>query len=683
MKIMNQEVISKSQFDLLFENNNCVVFYLEKQEYDCKILYANSKAKKVFSEHLEGNFISDVLPKSRNELLMNYCNSAIQTKQEVECKEILFEDAKVESKITLFPTILKDRAYILCFIKEVEIERELEEKNLFLGSIFGNTFLAALVVSKDGELLKINNQFLKKFNLELDDLLGKNLFKLPLVQEKYINELQQVFQNVINGNSITLKQLTLIDKKGEIRNFITSFNPIMLTSKDKVDAVLIVLDEITQMQKQEQALKSTKQNLHNYQKALNSAADVTITDVDGYIIDVNDRFVEQSGYTREELIGKKHSILNSRYHSDEFFRNLWTTIKKGKVWRGEIRNLTKYGTYFWNDCTIFPLVDEEGEIRQFLSINFNITEKKRMIAELHNIEHMFKLITENSNDLIVLMNQDGIITYVSSAYERKLGYSKDELIGQFYTKLLSIESKQIWNDELSLLDHTENRKIELIHKAKNESEFWTECNYTVVKDYVQNKGAQIIMIAREISERKELENKLLFLAYHDALTQLPNRRYIANEFPAIIENAKKRNESVAVLYVDGDNFKKINDEHGHNVGDEFIYQFGKALSKSVRSHDVVARIGGDEFIIILTGLARNEEKREEQLKQIIIRLKENLNIGWKIGENEFSPTASIGVAFFPEHGNTLMELLENSDRALYDIKFSSKNDYKIYNKPDE
>lgn len=680
---MNQEIISKSQFDLLFKNNNCIVFYLEKVEHDYKIIYSNTKANKIFSEHIEGKFITDILPKSRNELLINHCNDAIQLKQEVECKEILFDNANVESKITLFPTFLKDKVYVLCIIKEVEIERELEEKNLFLGSIFGNTFLAALVVSKNGELLKINNQFLKKFDLELDDIKGKNLFKIPLVQQKYINELKQVFQNVINGNSITLKQLTLIDKNREVRNFITSFNPIMLTSKDKVDAVLIVLDEITQMQKQEKALKFTKQYLHNYKKALNSAAEVTITDANGYILDVNDRFVEQSGYTKEELIGKKHSILNSRYHSDEFFRNLWTTIKKGKVWRGEIRNLTKYGTYFWNDCTIFPLVDEEGEIRQFLSINFNITEKKRMIAELHNIEHMFKLITENSNDLIVLMNQDGIITYVSSAYERKLGYSKDELIGQFYTKLLSIESKQIWNDELSLLDHTENRKIELIHKAKNESEFWTECNYTVVKDYVQNKGAQIIMIAREISERKELENKLLFLAYHDALTQLPNRRYIANEFPAIIENAKKRNESVAVLYVDGDNFKKINDEHGHNVGDEFIYQFGKALSKSVRSHDVVARIGGDEFIIILTGLARNEEKREEQLKQIIIRLKENLNIGWKIGENEFSPTASIGVAFFPEHGNTLMELLENSDRALYDIKFSSKNDYKIYNKPDE
>lgn len=669
-------MISKSQFDLLFNSNKCLVFYLEKLGEDYKFIYANKQSKNVLIEDIEGKSISDILPKSRYEKFIKYCNKSIQLKAEVEYRDK--QNEQKEFEITLFPSFIDNKIFILSILKEIATDYEYKEKDALLRSIFGDTFLAMLLLSKDGKILNVNKQFLNKFDLVLPDVKEKNVFQLPILSDECKEKFQRYFNKVFDGNSLTVKQLVFDDNKNKARSFIATLSPLMLKNHNSFDSVLIFMDEITQFQQQEEALKYTSHNLHNYKQALNSAAEVSITDIDGYIIDVNDRFLEQTGYSKEELIGKKHSVLNSRYHSIEFFQNLWTTIKKGKVWRGEIRNITKYGTYYWCDCTIIPITDEKGEIKQFLSVNINITEKKSMITELRNIEHIFKLITENTNDLIVLMNQDGIISYVSSAYERKLGYTKEELIGQFYTKLLSKESKHIWNDELSLLHHTENRKIELIHKARNGSEFWTECNYSVVKDYVQNKGAQIIMVAREISDRKEFENKLLYLAYHDALTQLPNRRYITNEFPNILEKAKKQNMSIAVLYVDGDNFKQVNDKHGHNVGDEFIYQFGKALTKSVRSHDIVARMGGDEFIIILTELAKNLVKREKQLKIIINRLKENLRIGWTIGDHLFTPTASIGVAFYPEHGSTLKELLENSDKALYDIKLSSKDDFKIF-----
>lgn len=676
---MEQYFFSKEQFELLFENNNSVVLYLKKKDNDLKVLYSNKQAKYVFTKKLEGKLLLEDLPISRNQLI-EHSKKAIQLKKEIGYEECIYVEMELKKyKVTLIPVMEKDRTFILFFLKEVELEKEIEDKKLFLQSIFNNSFLSTLLFSKEGKLLEANSKFLNDFHLTMDEMKDKDIEHLPFILNEDKIDLKQLLQHICDGNRCPSKQLTFIDHMGKRRNFVASFSPFMACEKT-VHSIFIIMQEITEMKQQEHVLKSTSQFLQNYRKALNSAAEVSITNDDGYIIEVNDRFAEQSGYTKEELIGKKPSILNSRYHSKEFFENLWKTIKSGKVWRGEIRNITKYGTYYWNDCTILPLPDEEGNIQRFLAINFNITEKKRMLTELRNIEHMFKMITENTNDLIVLMNEDGIISYVSAAYERKLGYTKEEMVGQFYTKLLSNESKQLWNDELTVLDYTKNRKIELIHKTKNGTEFWTECNFTVVKDYVRNKGAQIIMVAREISERKEFENKLLFLAYHDALTQLPNRRYVINEFPNIIANAEKQKQSVAILYVDGDNFKQVNDRFGHNIGDEFIYQFGKALSKSVRAHDVVARIGGDEFVMILTGLAKNEEKREQQLKRIIQRLRKNLQIGWTIDDHLFTPTASIGVAFYPDHGQTLMELLENSDRALYEIKCSTKNNYKIYDK---
>lgn len=510
----------------------------------------------------------------------------------------------------------------------------------------------------------------------------QDLFSKDILGKKFTDVIKQVHNSIIleklHFAATQKKQVdfdTYYHSDSNTRKYFCSAIPSMF--KDSV-YLLVIVKEIPLDSIENEILNIN--GLSNFKRIIHSAAEISITNADGIIIDVNDQFVERTGYSREELIGNDHSIINARYHSKEFFDNLWSTVLNGEIWRGEICNRTKHGILYWVDTTIIPLLDENGNIHQIISVHFDITEKKRMLTELQNVELMFRMITENTNDLIVITNEDGIILYVSNAYERKLGYKEDELIGQFYTKLLSKESKEIWNNELINLGYSLNSKIELIHESKEGNPLWTECNYTVVKDYIRNKGTQIIMVAREITERKEFENKLLFLAYHDSLTQLPNRRYLQKEFPYIIEKASKNKESFAVLYVDGDNFKAVNDQFGHEVGDEFINEFGKALSKCVRSNDLVVRVGGDEFVIVLTGLVRNEVKRKEQVIQIIHRIHDVLEEGWMINDHLFKPTASIGISSYPDHGERLDSLLESSDKALYDIKLNHKDKFKFYEK---
>lgn len=675
---MTEQWLTNRQFDMLFKNSEDIVLFVEKVNEEFHIVFANDVAhSKLNLEKLAGKNLIELLPAHEYDYSIEQYNKAISAKRQINFHHYFYCSSEVSKfETSIIPVITEERHYFLEIKKEM-IDQNVDDQYLFMRSISLNSFLSTVILSTDGRLLDANSLFIDEFNLDLSTMRWQKFHELPFVHLKNKTELNGYIQQSAKGDRLSSQLLEFIDQGGQVRNFVGTFTPLFQDSNE-VTGIFIVLQEITSSISQQQKYETVTNGSFNFKRALDIAADVSITDKNGVIIDVNDRLIKKTGYRREELIGNTHRIVGSRQHSKEFFSNLWGTIVKGEAWHGEICNKTKFGVTYWVDSTIIPLFDGDGEIQQYLSINFDITEKKRMFTELRNIEHMFKLINENTNDLIVITNEDGIILYASNAYEKKLGYTKKDLIGQFYSKVLSNESVAIWNDELLTVEQNLSSKIELIHETKSGETIWTECNYTVVKDYVHNRGTQMIMVAREITERKEFENKLLYLAYHDSLTQLPNRRYLQKKSLRIIEEAKSRKESVAFFYVDGDNFKRVNDQFGHDIGDEFIKQFGQALAKSVRNQDLVVRMGGDEFAIILTGLARNEVKRLEQIEQIIERIRNSLKTGWTIKNHLFTPTASMGIAFYPDHGEQLVELLECADQALYEVKGVSKNSYRVF-----
>ena len=674
------QTLSKNQFNLLFGNSKDFVYFMERiAEDDYRYIYMNESSINLLSKESLGKTITEVLKPNQYSIIIENYNCAIENNEQISYQDYVYFEAEVKKyETTVIPIEQEGKRFIFAQTKEISFDRDIEDKYLFMRSVFSNTFLSTILISDDGRLLEANPQFLNDFDLKLDEVRLKDFLELPLISKQSSEQLKHFLNEAYKGKSLTSKLLKFLDKDGNVRSFTATFSPLLQnSSKKEVVSVFIILQEITQLIEQEKELKLTSHGLSNFKYAINSATEVSITDANGIIVEVNQRFEEKTGYQRDELIGQSHNIIYSR-HSRDFFENLNTTIKNGEIWRGEICNMTKYGVPYWTETTIIPLFDENGVIQQYIYMHYNITEKKRMLTELRNIEHMFKVITENTSDLIVITNEDGIIQFVSKAYTHKLGYDNEELLGQFYTKILSSESKEVWNENLYDIQHKLSSKVELIHQSKDGQSLWTEGNFTVVHDYLRKQGCQIIMVAREITERKEIENQLLFFAFHDALTQLPNRRYLYKEFPILIEKAKSKNESLAVLYVDGDNFKEVNDQFGHEVGDLFIYEFGKALASSVRTDDLVIRMGGDEFAIILTGLARNEQIRNEQVTQIVYRINDTLKEGWYISNHLFSPTASIGISLYPDHGEDLDSLLDRSDKALYQIKSSSKNNYQIF-----
>lgn len=183
----------------------------------------------------------------------------------------------------------------------------------------------------------------------------------------------------------------------------------------------------------------------------------------------------------------------------------------------------------------------------------------------------------------------------------------------------------------------------------------------------------VLTVARDITERKLLEDKLEYLAYHDVLTGLPNRRLLQDRMKQAMSQARRTGSLAAVLYLDCDYFKDINDTWGHEVGDEFLCSLAKRLSSCVRDNDTVARLGGDEFVLLLTALESPEEA-----SKVAERVLATLQKPWEIGQHHFTLTMSIGIALYPKDGTDSASLLRNADAALYQSKKSGRNQYRFY-----
>ncbi len=204
----------------------------------------------------------------------------------------------------------------------------------------------------------------------------------------------------------------------------------------------------------------------------------------------------------------------------------------------------------------------------------------------------------------------------------------------------------------------------------------------------QNGGAiRMIGTTQDISERKQVEGQIRLLAYYDGLTLLPNRRLFMEKLDLALENARRREGSLAVLFLDLDRFKQINDTLGHGAGDRLLQGVAERLRKCLRSSDAVARgealgatddvarLGGDEFIVIITNITRGEDAA-----RVARRVQEALEQPFKLDENEVFATASIGISIFPQDGTDLETLLKNADAALYHAKDAGRSNYQFYSK---
>jgi len=298
-------------------------------------------------------------------------------------------------------------------------------------------------------------------------------------------------------------------------------------------------------------------------------------------------------------------------------------------------------------------------------------ELSALSSELRESEALTNVISATSLDSMIVMGEEGIILKVNPAVSAMFRCDAEELLGQPIHTLFSDPRSQ--SIIAAILENTSLLGNAYTHEVtatrKDGSVFYSEIQ--AGRRYVKDKGITAITI-RDISGKKEAEALITHMAYHDGLTKLPNRRFFNNQLNEVIAEAKQNGQMFAMLYLDMDRFKYINDSLGHLVGDRLLQLMSERLADSVGQGGFVSRIGGDEFIVILPNTSR--ERAIELAEQVLERFRSPFHID----QYELYVTTSIGMSVFPYDGEDPFLLMKHADAALHRAKEHGKNKLKIY-----
>lgn len=424
-----------------------------------------------------------------------------------------------------------------------------------------------------------------------------------------------------------------------------------------------VRTDITQAKRAESELRKLGRALEQ------SPASVVITDTEGVIEYVNPKFEETTGYTAGEVIGQNPRILKSGDKSSDEYRQMWDTIKAGREWRGQFHNKRKDGTIFWEAASISPVRGDDGKVSHFIAVKEDITDRKRAEEQLR----MNATVFDTTSEGIIITDENNRIKSVNPAFTRITGYETEEVIGRNPSILSSGRQdsafyRKLWNQLLNYGSWTG----EIWNRRKDGSVYPEWLSLVAIKN-PDDSVKEYVAVFSDITRRKQNEEQIRRQAHFDALTGLPNRFLLFDRLDQAIISARREEWIMAMLFIDLDRFKSVNDTMGHPAGDDLLKGAAERLSRAVREADTVARFGGDEFVVLLQDLS------ELNAAAIVAdKILHELSQPFLLNGRELFIGASIGITLYPNDGDDAATLLRNADMAMYQAKDAGRNRYQFF-----
>ncbi|MBI3525323.1 MAG: diguanylate cyclase [Betaproteobacteria bacterium] len=405
---------------------------------------------------------------------------------------------------------------------------------------------------------------------------------------------------------------------------------------------------------------------------------IVCSDIDGHIIFWNSGAEQLYGYSADEAIGRHVSMLYPRGAEGEAYsRNLAEQLRTGQANEGDVWRCKKSGERVFIHRTSAPLRDKNGRLIGLVAHAIDITRRKlaedalaerdMQLREQHTL-YQAMLDAQSMAGVGLVILDDGRAAFANQAAAQITGYSVDELmaLSHFNQVTHPDDRERVQNNYHRRLNGEvfDNRyDISILTKDGRRRE--VEIAVSTIKGAA---GTQILVVLVDITERKNTAQVIQHLALHDALTGLSNRTLLFDRLDSAISAARRRNSSFALFFLDLDNFKPINDELGHDAGDLVLKIIAERLHNSVRESDTVARVGGDEFVLVLQDV-HGRKAALAVAEKTIAALSQPISTGSKLCE----VGATLGIALYPEHGEDADTLMRHADAAMYAAKRLGKN----------
>jgi diguanylate cyclase (GGDEF)-like protein/PAS domain S-box-containing protein len=457
--------------------------------------------------------------------------------------------------------------------------------------------------------------------------------------------------------------------------WICSFNfaPIRAEDGKIVGCVVSALD-ITERKKAEEALRLTEAR---YRAAFETSLDIMVIASlpDCRSIDVNPRFTEEFGYSREEAIGKTSAELGMWPHEQDHER-LVQSFRDEKPYRDVCVEFRKRdGSTLWGLASASRL-QIDGKPCILVSVR-NITNERNAEEAQRLSEARYRAAFETSPDVIVISRfSDGAYLDVNPTFTEVTGWQREEVIGKTAREI------DVWVDYANrdammevIRKGQTFRGVEIQFRRKDGSTMWSNVYATTI----QLEGEPCLLVqVRDITQEKRAEEEIRTLAFYDQVTGLANRRLLAEQFRKSIAMSSRTHRKRALLFLDLDNFKNLNDTRGHHTGDLLLHEVGRRLSECVSPLDTVSRLGGDEFVLILEELHGYSEVAATQAMETAERILQSLRQPYLIDRIECRTSCSIGITVFGEDQQDFNHVLQQADIAMYQAKAAGRGTMRFF-----
>ena len=406
-----------------------------------------------------------------------------------------------------------------------------------------------------------------------------------------------------------------------------------------------------------------------------SQQSLMIMDAEGVILRVNKAFTKDTGYAAHEVVGRTPGLFQCGRHDADFYRDMLAAMECSGAWQGEIWFRQKGGESREKWLSISAIRDDDGQISHYACAHADITERREMERGNEVLLLRQKVLMSSTLEGVHIMDIDGNIVEANDTFCQMLGYSPDEVSRMNVADWDAQWSKEELMERFKALVHVNAARFETRHRRRDG---------TLIDVEVSTTGAEIegrrylFASSHDITRRKEAEEAIKWLAFHDALTHLPNRQLLLDRLAHALASCDRGVNRGAIIFIDLDNFKTLNDTLGHAMGDLLLKQVAERLVSSVREGDTVARLGGDEFVVMLENLDKEEIVAAEQVEAIGEKILAALSRPYQLKAQVFRSSGSLGATLFCKETQDAEELLKQADIAMYQAKKAGRNALRFF-----